>query len=177
LSPAPDRDAKRWYWTVTIAGWLLAIEAASSLLMGIAGRAMAGSFSLESALAQAGLVPRTVGAGTLDAFTRQIMVATDVQIAANAVLVAGCIGLLLRRKWGWYTVTILHVAEAVVGFILGLPLVRSAVAVVAPEQAMTYGLLITILICLVPLSVVAFLMLAPVARQFEPPQSASVKAG
>jgi hypothetical protein len=164
-----DAARRRWYWYLTVVGWLLAIEAASSLLLGIAGRALAGSLSFRSLAAQAGV---TLGAGAPDAFdaiARHILVASEVQIVANAVLLVGCIGLLLRRKWGWYAVTILHVAEAVVGFLLGLPLVRSALAVVAPEEAMDYGLLITVIICLVPLSVVAFLMLRPIANQFESP--------
>lgn len=172
-----DAAARRWYWAVTIAGWMLAVEAASSLLLGIAGRALAGSLSLESLLGPAATSSGTYNLVALEALISQVYVATDIQVAANAVVIAGCVGLLLRKKWGWYTVTIMHVAETVVGFILGLPLVRSAVAIVSPEHAMTYGLLITVLVCLVPLSVVAFLMLRPVANQFETPQATLAKAG
>jgi hypothetical protein len=172
-----DVSARRWYWTVTVAGWLLAVEAASSLLLGIAGRVLAGSLSLETLLGPTAVSSGTYNLEALEALVSQVYVVADIQIVANAVLIAGCIGLLLRRKWGWYIVTIMHLAQAVAGFILGLPLVRSAVAVVSPENAMTYGLLITVLICLVPLSVVAFLMLRPVASQFETPQSALAKAG
>ncbi|MFO7650303.1 MAG: hypothetical protein R6X13_03040, partial [bacterium] len=128
-----DVSARRWYWTVTVAGWLLAVEAATSLLLGIAGRALAGSLSLEMLLGPAAASSGTYNLEALEALVSQVYVATEIQIAANAVVIAGCIGLLLRRKWGWYTVTIMHLAETVAGFILGLPLIRSAVAVVSPE--------------------------------------------
>ncbi len=130
---------------------------------------MAGGFSPRTILINAGFELTPVVAEALDAILKQVMVASYVQIAANAAVLVGCIGLLLRRRWGWYLVCILHVAQIVVGFTLGLPLIRATLAVVMPESAMSYGLLITALMSLVPLAVVVFLMLPPVAGQFERP--------
>lgn len=130
---------------------------------------MAGGFSPRTILINAGFELTPVVAEALDAILKQVMVASYVQIAANAAVLVGCIGLLLRRRWGWYLVCILHVAQIVVGFTLGLPLIRATLAVVMPESAMSYGLLITALMSLAPLAVVVFLMLPPVAGQFERP--------
>ncbi len=137
---------------------------------------MAGSLSLGPLLAQTSIALDPAALEAIDGLVGGVLVAADVQIAANAAVVAGCIGLLLRKKWGWYIVCILHLAQVVVAYVLGLPLVQSAVAIVSPEHARGYGLLITVLISLIPMSVVAFLMLRPVARQFERPAEAQAQA-
>jgi hypothetical protein len=77
------------------------------------------------------------------------------------------IGLLSRRKWGWYGAIIINLLEAAGMFVIGLPALEPVLRLLDPARAETLSIVIAVLLALVPASIVAFLLARPVVRQFE----------
>jgi len=98
---------------------------------------------------------------------RQTAFLNRIQTVGSLVLLAGSIGLLLRKKWGWYTVVAVHVAAVAAVFIWVMPMFENLYRALDPRSAGTMALAMTILGALAPAVVVVFLLLKPVVSQFE----------
>jgi hypothetical protein len=98
---------------------------------------------------------------------RQAALLNRVQTVGSLVLLAGSIGLLLRKKWGWYMVVVVHVAAAAAVFIWVMPMFKNLYSALDPRNAGAMALAMSVLGALAPAVVVAFLLLKPVVSQFE----------
>lgn len=98
---------------------------------------------------------------------RQAAFLNEIQIVGSAILLAGSIGLLLRKKWGWYTVVVVNVAAAAAVFIWAMPMFENFYRALDPSHAGAMALLLSVLGALAPAVVVAFLVAKPILSQFE----------
>jgi len=171
-SPGEDKTLRRWRITLTVGAWLLVIQSGSGAVFGLLSIMVAANFQWDTVLGQLGPLFSGANIAAVGQLTRQILVVNKIQIAANAVLVAGALGLLRRRKWGWFTVVVVHVAEVFASFVWAMPMMRTVVTILDPANAARTSLVMTALIAMIPASVVAFLMLKPVVSQFENPGAA-----
>lgn len=103
----------------------------------------------------------------LDILMRQTAFLNRIQTVGSLVLLAGAIGLLLRKKWGWYTVVVVHVAATAAVFIWVMQLFETLYRVLDPSNARTMALILSILSALAPAVVVVFLLAKPILSQFE----------
>lgn len=98
---------------------------------------------------------------------RQAAFLNRIQTVGSLVLLVGSIGLLLRKKWGWYTVVVVHVAAAAAVFIWVMPMFENLYRAVDPGHAGLMAMLLSILGALAPAVVVVFLLAKPILSQFE----------
>jgi hypothetical protein len=103
----------------------------------------------------------------LETLMRQTAFLNRIQTVGSLVLLAGSIGLLLRKKWGWYTVVAVHVVATVAVFIWIMPMFKTLYLALDPSNAGTMALVLSILSALAPVVVVAFLLAKPILSQFE----------
>ena len=103
----------------------------------------------------------------LETLMRQTASLNRIQTVGSLVLLVGSIGLLLRKKWGWYTVVVVHVAAAAAVFIWVMPMFEGLYRAVDPGHAGVMALLLSILGALAPAVVVVFLLAKPILSQFE----------
>ena len=169
-SAGEDRNLRRWRLTLTVAAWLLIAQSALSVITGLVAIALAPIADPGTMLGQLGplgpLIDRS-SIALLDTLMRQIAVVNRIQTVASLILLAGSVGLLLRKKWGWYTVVAVHVAAAVAVFIWVMPMFETLYRALDPSSAGTMALVMAILGALGPAGVVAFLLLRPVVSQFQ----------
>jgi hypothetical protein len=169
----PDLALKRWRSTVTLLAWLLIVQSALSLLTCLIGLAAAPLVAVPNLSGQlSGLMDRSATA-RLDELLRLVRTADYYLIIGNAALLAGSIGLLLRRKWGWYVTILVHGVAVLATLVWGTPVVTRVYAMLDPKSAGSYGLLTALLLALMPGIVVGFLLLRPVAAQFKRPNPAA----
>jgi hypothetical protein len=98
---------------------------------------------------------------------RQTAFLNRIQTVGSVVLLLGSVGLLLRKKWGWYAVIVVHVAATAAVFIWVMPMFETIYRVLDPGNAGVMALLLSILGALAPAVVVAFLLVKPIISQFE----------
>jgi hypothetical protein len=118
-------------------------------------------------LSQLGPVADQSSIAMLESLMRQTAFLNRIQTVGSLVLLAGSLGLLLRKKWGWYTVVVVHVAAAAAIFIWVMPLFEGMYRVLDPRNAGTMALTMSILGALAPAVVVGFLLMRPILSQFE----------
>jgi hypothetical protein len=164
-----DRAERRWRTSLTVAGWLFSVQAGLGIALGLLS--LAAAPSLASSLRTMQQLPLSdlgfQGNVAFDQLARQLTILTWLQVLASAVLLAGSVGLLRRQKWGWYSTVLLHVFIFAAGFFMLPGMLSPVLALLDPRGAGLSAWLITVLVALAPLSVVVFLLLAPVVRQFE----------
>ena len=102
----------------------------------------------------------------LETLMRQTAFLNRIQTAGSLVLLVGSIGLLLRKKWGLYTVVVVHVAATVAVFIWVMPLFKTLYLTLDPGNAGVMAWLLSILGALAPAVVVVFFLAKPILRQF-----------
>jgi hypothetical protein len=166
-SAGEDRNLRRWRLTLTVAAWLLIAQSALSVITGLVAIALAPIADPGTMLGQLGPLIDRSSIALLDTLMRQIAVVNRIQTVASLILLAGSVGLLLRKKWGWYTVVAVHVAAAVAVFIWVMPMFETLYRALDPSSAGTMALVMAILGALGPAGVVAFLLLRPVVSQFQ----------
>jgi len=98
---------------------------------------------------------------------RQTAFLNRIQTVGSLVLLVGSIGLLLRKKWGWYTVVVVHVAAAAAVFIWVMPMFKNLYSALDPRNAGAMALMMSVLGALAPAVVVVFLLAKPILSQFE----------
>jgi len=118
-------------------------------------------------LGQLGPVIDRSSIALLRALLQQTAVLNRAQTVGSLVLLVGSIGLLLRKKWGWYTVVIVHVAATAAIFIWVMPIFQTLYLALDPAHAGTMALLLSILGALAPAVVIAFLLAKPITSQLE----------
>ncbi len=102
-----------------------------------------------------------------EALMRQTAFLNRIQTVGSLALLVGSIGLLRRKKWGWYTVVVVHVAAAAAVFVWVMPMFENLYRALDPRNAGAMALAMSVLGALAPAVVVAFLLLRPVVSQFE----------
>lgn len=138
-----------------------------SLLSGILAMSLAPLADPNALLGQLGPLIDRSAAALLDTLLRQAGFLSRVQTGASILLLVGSLGLLLRKKWGWYLVVVVHLAAVVAVFIWVAPMCEKLYLALDPTQARVAPLLLSSLGALAPAIVVAFLMTKPIIRQFE----------
>jgi len=166
-SAGEDKTLRRWRITLTVAAWLLIAQAGLSVLSGIIGIVLAPIADPTAMLGQLGPVIDRSSISLLGTLMRQAAFLNRIQTAASLVLLAGSIGLLLRKRWGWYTVVVVHVAAMVAVFVWVMPMFKTLYLALDPTHAGTMALFLSILSALAPGVVIAFLLAKPILSQFE----------
>jgi ABC-type cobalt transport system substrate-binding protein len=166
-SGGEDQTLRRWRITLTIAAWLLIVQSGLAVLTGLVGMMTASMADPTSFMGQLGPLMDRRGIALFDQLLRQLVVANQVQAAANTVLLAGAIGLLLRKKWGWYIVVGVHLAGAAASIIWAGPMLKPLFAIAYGDRAGEMSMLMGVLMAAVPAIVIAFLMVKGIVSQFE----------
>ncbi len=170
-SPIPsageDKTLRRWRITLTVAAWLLIAQSGLTFISGLVGMVLAPIADPRAMLGQLGPLADRSSIGILETLMRQTAFLNRIQSAGSLVLLGGSIGLLLRKKWGWYTVVVVHVAAAAAVFVWVMPLLENLYRVLDPGNAGTMALVLSVLSALAPAVVVAFLLMRPIVGQFE----------
>jgi len=171
-APQPDATEKHWRSTVTLLAWLLIVQSALSLLTSLIGLATAPLTDIPNLSGQLGVLMDRSAIGQIEELMRLVRTANNYFIIYSVASLAGAIGLLLRRKWGWYATALINVATALATIVWGTPIVTRIYTMLDPKNGGPYGLLTAILLALMPAIFVGFLMLKPVIIQFEKPRGA-----
>jgi len=170
-SPIPsageDKTLRRWRITLTVAAWLLIAQSGLTLLSGLIGMVLAPIADPGAMLGQLGPYVDRSSVALFGTLMRQAAFLNRIQTVGSLVLLVGSIGLLLRKKWGWYTVVVVHVAATVAVFIWVMPLFKTLYLAVDPSNAGTMAVVLSILSALAPAVVVAFFLAKPILSQFE----------
>jgi hypothetical protein len=156
-----------WRIAVTVFAWLAIAQAGIGFVGGLLSIPLAAAFRPESLVQQLGPMFGGTNFSAIDALFAQLRLLNLIQVGANGVICAGAIGLLLRKKWGWYLSVVLNLVQAVASIPLGQPLLERVLAVLDPTQAEFLSYVMAILIALIPVSIIAFLLAKPVISQFE----------
>jgi len=162
-----DPSVRRWRITLTVAAWLLIVQSGLTLISGLVGMILAPIADPGAMLGQLGPLADRSNIALFESLMRQTAFLNRIQTVGSLALLAGSVGLLLRKKWGWYTVVVVHVVAAVAVFIWVMPLFETLYRVLDPSNAGTMALVLSILSALAPAVVVAFLLAKPVISQFE----------
>lgn len=158
--------AHRWRVALTVVAWLLILQSGSGALSAGLGLAL-------QPLRAVGTTAEVPGAGEIfpgrDALLptlRLLETVVRVGFFFHLALLAGAVGLLRRRRWGWYAVVLLHIAGAG-GLFAVLPTVFGEVlALAAPGAPPLLTWALAVLAVLPALALIGFLLLDPVLRQF-----------
>jgi hypothetical protein len=162
-----DKNLRRWRITLTVGAWLLIAQAGLAILGGFFGIALAPLADPGAMVGQLGPYVDQSSVAVFETLMRQAASLNRLQTVGSIVLLAGSIGLLLRKKWGWYTVIVVHVAAMAAVFIWVMPMFENLYRALDPHSAGTMALAMSVLAALAPAAVVAFLLLRPVVSQFE----------
>jgi hypothetical protein len=160
-------SAKRWRITLTVAAWVLIVQSALTVIVGLLGIVLAPISDPAVMIGQLGPMVDRSSLAMLKTLMRQTAFLNRIQTVGSLVLLAGSIGLLLRKKWGWYTVVIVHVAATVAVFVWVMPLFKTLYLTLDPGNAGVMAWLLSILGALAPAVVVVFFLAKPILRQFE----------
>ena len=167
-TPEPQNpSAKRWRITLTVAAWVLIVQSALTVIVGLLGIVLAPISDPAAMLGQFGPMVDRSSLAMLNTLMRQTAFLNRIQTVGSLVLLAGSIGLLLRKKWGWYTVVIVHGASTVAVFVWVMPLFKTLYLTLDPGNAGVMAWLLSILGALAPAVVVAFLLAKPILSQLE----------
>ena len=166
-SAGEDKTLRRWRITLTVAAWLLIVQSGLAIISGLVGIVLSPIADPGAMLAQLGPYVDRSSVVVFETLMRQAAFLNRIQTVGSLMLLAGSIGLLLRKKWGWYTVVVVHVAATAAVFIWVMPIFENMYRALDPRSAGTMALVMTILSALAPAVVVAFLLMKPVLIQFE----------
>ncbi|MBM3331473.1 hypothetical protein FJY68_06420 [candidate division WOR-3 bacterium] len=166
-SAGEDLNLRRWRTTLTVAAWVLIVQSGATFVTGLIGLLLAPLAAPRTMFGQLGTVLDRSQIAMIQTLVGQTLFLNRIQTVGSLVLLAGSIGLLLRRKWGWYVVVLVHVAATVAVFVWVMPMFDSLFRALDPHNASTMAWLLTVLSALAPAVVVAFLLLRPVVSQFE----------
>ena len=166
-SAGEDTSLRRWRITLTVAAWLLIAQSGLTFITGLLGMALAPIADPAAMLGQLGPLIDRSNISMLDTMLRQTAFLNRIQTVGSLTLLAGAIGLLLRKKWGWYTVVVVHVAAMAAVFIWVMPLFETLYRMLDPHNASMMAWVLSVLSALAPGVVVAFLLLRPVISQFQ----------
>jgi hypothetical protein len=176
-SAGEDKDSRRWRFTLTVVAWLYIAQSVLGVITGLLGVVTMSQVDPASFSGQLATVLDPASMAAIDYVLRQAGMLNLVSTAANVVLLLASIGVLLRRKWGWYSFVIFHVATVPATFIWGLPLLEKLLGILDPTRAHSYGLLMAFLLASIPVIVVVFFLSKGIISQFERPKPApSVEA-
>jgi hypothetical protein len=145
-----------------------------AIITGLLGMVLSPIADPGAMLGQLGPLVDRSSVGLFSTLMRQAAFLNEIQIVGSIILLAGSIGLLLRKKWGWYTVVVVNVAATAAVFIWVMPMFENLYRVLDPRSAGTMALALSILSALAPAVVVAFLLAKPILSQFE---RGTVKSG
>ena len=166
-SAGEDKTLRRWRITLTVAAWLLIAQSGFTFISGLIGMVLAPIADPGALLGQLGPMADRSSIAMLENLMRQTAFLNRIQTVGSLVLLAGSIGLLRRKKWGWYAVVVVHVVATVAVFIWVLPMFKTLYLTLDPGNAGMMALFLTVLTALAPAVVVAFLLAKPILNQFE----------
>ncbi len=166
-SAGEDKNLRRWRLTLTIAAWVLIVQSGLTFVTGLIGLMLAPFATPGTLFAQLGTILDRSNLLMVEKLVGQTLFLNRIQTVGSLALLAGSIGLLLRKKWGWFTVIVVHVAAAAAIFIWVTPMFENVYRVLDPGNAGTWALLLPTLAALAPAVVVAFLLMPPIVSQFQ----------
>lgn len=166
-SAGEDQTLRRWRITLTVAAWVLTVQSALTVIIGLLGMVLVPISDPGAMLGQLGSLVDRSSIAMLDSLMRQTAFLNRIQTVGSLVLLAGAIGLLLRKKWGWYIVVVVHAAAMAAVFIWVMPMFETLYRMLDPHNAGMMAWLLSILSALAPAVVVVFLLAKPIICQFE----------
>jgi hypothetical protein len=158
---------RRWRIALTVGAWLLVVQSGLAIASGLVGMVLSPIADPGAMLGQLGPFVDRSSLGLFSTLMRQAAFLNRIQVVGSIAVLAGSIGLLMRKKWGWYTVVIMHVAATGAVFVWVMPMFENLYRALDPANARSMAIAMTILAALAPAVVVAFLLLRPVISQFE----------
>jgi hypothetical protein len=167
VSAGKEKNLRRWRVTLSVVAWLIIVQSGLGLLSGLVSIPLSATIRPEDLESQLGPLAGEIDLAPVDRLFGQLRMLNLVQVGANALMLGAGIGLLSRRKWGWYGAIIINLLEAAGMFVIGLPALEPVLRLLDPARAETLSIVIAVLLALVPASIVAFLLARPVVRQFE----------
>lgn len=166
-SAGEDTHLRRWRIALTISAWVLIVQSALTVTVGLLGMVLAPISDPGAMLGQLGPLIDRSNISMLETMLRQTVFLNRIQTVGSLLLLAGAIGLLLRKKWGWYIVVVVHVAATAAIFVWVMPLFKTLYLTLDPGNAGVMAWLLSVLSALAPAVVVAFLLAKPILSQFE----------
>lgn len=147
--------------------WLYIAQAALGLLFATLALLTVSAFGIPTGAEIGGLLGTLgPGAGPATELSARVGELTRLSLLINLLTLAGAIGILVRRRWGWFMMIGVQLLGALLAFIWVLPMIRQLYELVDPNRAGPSSLLTVALLTLIPVSVISFLMLDGVVRQF-----------
>lgn len=157
--------AGRWRVALTVLAWLLILQAGSGALSAGLGLMLLPASAATAVPGGEKILP---GAHLLGPMISLLRAAVGVGAVLSLALLAGAVGLLRRRRWGWYVVIAVSAIGAG-GLLAVLPTVFGTVLeMAAPRSSPLLPWALSLLAVLPALALIGFLLLDPVLRQFEP---------
>ena len=166
-SAGEDTNLRRWRITLTVAAWLLIVQSGVTFITGLIALFLAPFAAPSTLYPQLGTVLDRSHIAVIQTLVGQTLSLNRIQTVGSLVLLAGAIGLLLRKKWYWFIVVVVHVAATVAVFVWLMPMFDTLYRMLDPHNASMMAWLLTALSALVPAVVVAFLLAKPIISQFE----------
>lgn len=157
--------AGRWRVALTVVAWLLILQAGSGTFSAGLGLLL---LPVSGAAAAPGAEEFLPGAHLLGPMLDLLRAAVLVGAVLSLTLLVGAVGLLRRRRWGWYAVVIIHLVGAGGLFALVPTVFGTVLEVAAPGSSPLLPWALSALAVLPALALIGFLLLDPVLRQFEP---------
>lgn len=103
----------------------------------------------------------------LDMLVKHLRFLVRLQIPLSLLGLVGGVGLLRRQRWGWFLVALLNLAGALACLLYVPHLLTSLLSLLDARSGAAAAWLCSLLLLLVPLSVLIFLFLEPVVSQFD----------
>jgi len=166
-SVGEDKTIRRWRITLSVFAWLFIVQSGVGFVSGLLSIPLLATFRPESLAAQLGPLLTGTNLAAIDALYASLRTLNLAQVLLNAVVLTGAVGLVRRRRWGWYLTVVLNVLQAVATLVFGPPVLEQVLRLADPARAGELSWVIAILAALIPAVIVAFLMLKPVVDQFE----------
>lgn len=166
-SAGEDKNLRRWRIVLTVTAWLLIAQSGLAIISGLIGIALAPLADPKVMLSQLGPSFDRSSIVMFETLMRQTAFLNRIQTIGSLALLVGSIGLLLRKKWGWYIVVVVHIVATAAVFVWVMPMFENLYRTLDPRNAGPMALMMSLLGALAPAVVVAFLLLRPVVRQFE----------
>ncbi len=168
-SAGEDKNLRRWRVTLTVFAWLFIVQAGVGLISSLLSIPLLAAFQPESLVSQLGPLMGGTNLAAIDSLLASLRTLNLAQVLLSAAVLAGAVGLLLRRKWGWYLTVVLNALQVCAALAFGPPVLEPVFCLLAPDRAGSLSWVVAILVALIPASIVAFLMLKPIVAQFEHP--------
>lgn len=167
---APEgADRRRWQFALSLVAWLTLVQSAVGVGAGILGTLLLSSPGITPYISSLAMLADAPQLELFDMMARQLHLLVRLQIPVSILGLIGGVGLLRRRRWGWYSVALLNLGGTLACLFYVPHLLKPLLLLLDAKSGATAAWLCALLLLLVPLGMLIFLFLGPVVRQFDRP--------